>query len=554
MTAPDWDYVIAGGGSAGCVLAARLSEDPQVRVLLVEAGPEDRSPWLAMPAGIARVVWGTRFSWAFTSEPEPFLGNRVLGHPRGRVLGGSSSINGMMWVRGHPRDFDGWAQRGARGWSFAEVLPYFRRSETAPGGGDALRGGEGPIRVSRADLAASALAEAFVAAGVEAGYPRTEDFNGAAQEGFGPYEQSIDRGRRRSTARAYLAPARGRANLTVLTGALALGVEIARGRATALRFARQGRVETARAAREVILAAGAIGSPHLLQLSGIGAPERLEAAGLPVVHPLPAVGENLNDHPDIVIQHDCLRPVSVWPATRPPRSWLAGVQWALSGTGPAATNHFEAGAFIRSRAGVEHPDLQFTFMPLAVVPGTTRIHPGHAFQVHIDLMRPKSRGHVRARSADPREPPAILFNYLAHPDDRADFRLGVRLLREVLAQPALRPFAGRELYPGPEVREDAALDAWLMQAVETCYHPVGTCRMGAAGAADAVVDPECRVQGLEGLRVVDASVMPEIVSGNTNAATIMIAEKAADMIRGRDPLPRAEPRTGINPDWERAQR
>jgi choline dehydrogenase len=554
MTAPAWDYVIAGGGSAGCVLAARLSEDPGVRVLLIEAGPEDRSPWLAMPAGISRVVWGTRFSWAFTSEPEPFLGGRRLGHPRGRVLGGSSSINGMMWVRGHPRDFDGWAQQGARGWSWPEVLPYFRRSETAPGGGDGLRGKAGPIRVSRADPAASPLAAAFIAAGVEAGYPRTDGFNGAAPEGFGPYEQSIVRGRRCSAARAYLAPARARPNLTVVTGALALKVELDGGRATGLRYARGGRVETARAAREVILAAGAIGSPHLLQLSGIGAPARLEAAGIEVRHPLPAVGENLNDHPDIVIQHECLRPVSVWPATRPPRSWLAGAEWALFGTGPAATNHFEAGAFIRSRAGVEHPDLQFTLMPLAVVPGTTRIHPGHAFQVHIDLMRPKSRGHVRARSADPREPPAILFNYLAHPDDRADFRTAVGLLREVLAQPALRPFAGREIFPGPGVAGDAALDAWLARAVETCYHPVGTCRMGAPGAVGAVVDPECRVQGLAGLRVVDASVMPEIVSGNTNAATIMIAEKAADMIRGRDPPPRAEARIELHPDWERAQR
>ncbi len=550
----EYDYVIIGAGSAGCVLATRLSEDAGCRILLLEAGPADRSWKIHMPSGMGQLLSSTTFNWSYVSEPEPHLNNRRLTHPRGRVLGGSSSINGMVYIRGHARDYDHWAQSGCRGWSYAELLPYFKRAEQHQHGGDTYHGGDGPLFVSRPDMSVSPLCKAFIDAGVEAGYPYTPDVNGRQQEGFGAIDRTTRDGKRWSAARGYLSQALGRPNLTVVTGALTLSVLLEGRRATGVTYAVGSAVHNAYAAREVILSGGAINTPQLLQLSGIGAPDLLRKLGIPVRHEMVGVGENLNDHPDVVIQHRCKQPITLYPVTRGPRKYLAGLQWFLTQKGHAATNHFEAGAFIRSQPGIEHPDLQLTFMPLAVKPGSVDSVPEHAFQVHIDLMRPKSLGHVRARSADPKAPPAILFNYMADARDRADMRTGVRLTREILAQRAMAPFAGDEIFPGVDIQSDDALDGWARQAIETCYHPVGTCKMGSASDRQAVVDSDLKVHGLDGLRVVDASIMPAIVSGNTNAPTIMIAEKASDMLRDRTALPADPAPVWTHPAWEQAQR
>ena len=548
-----YDYVVIGAGSAGCVLAARLTQDAAVRVLLLEAGPADNSWRIHMPAAVGSLLANDRFNWAYVSDPEPHLDGRRLTHPRGRVLGGSSSINGMVYIRGHARDYDAWAQGGLTGWSYADVLPYFQRAEGHMLGSDDYHGGDGPLAVHAPDIDRTPLASAFVQAAAQAGYPLSSDVNGEQQEGFGRVDRTTRKGRRWSTAQAYLRPAMTRPNLVVQTGALVQRIVIGGGRATGVEYAVAGKRIVAHAATEVILAAGAINSPQVLQLSGIGDPDVLAAAGVKTLHALPAVGANLNDHPDIVIQHRCTQPISLYGVNKGAAKIATGLRWFAGMESLAGSNHFEAGGFLRSRAGIEHPDLQLTFMPIAIEPGTVDDVGGHSFQVHIDLMRPKSRGHVRIRSADPGLPPSIVFNYLADPRDRIDLRASVRLTREILAQPALAPYRGEELFPGPAIQTDAEIDNWLKSAIETCYHPVGTCRMGR-DARTAVVDDQLRVHGLQGLRIVDASVMPDIVSGNTNAPTIMIAEKASDMIRGHDPLPRSGARVRIHPEWETQQR
>jgi choline dehydrogenase len=536
--ASEFDYIIVGAGSAGCVLANRLSADPANRVALIEAGPSDADWRIQMPAAMAYPLKGTRYNWAYRTEPEPFLNERRIDHPRGKVLGGSSSINGMFFVRGHPRDFDRWAQSGCTGWSYDGVLPYFRRAETHAGGADSWHGDQGPLYITLGEVA-NPLCKAFVEAGVQAGYPRNPDINGAEQEGFGRIDRTTRRGRRGSTANEYLRPARGRPNLTVTTGALATRVLFEGRRASGIELARNGVKLRLRAARETILSGGVFNSAQLLLLSGVGPAEALRSLRIDVVQDLPGVGENLHDHPDLIVKQACTQPVSLYRAVKLSGRIRVGLQWLLFRNGLGATNHYDAGAFIRSDDALEHPDLQLSFLPLAIDSESIQSinsYPMDGFQTHADLIRPTSRGRLTLADADPRTPPRLLFNYLQTLEDRIAVRTAVRQIREVHAQAAFAPYRGQELAPGDKVRSDSEIDDWIRATIETGYHPVGTCKMGPASDATAVVDPTCRVQGVEGLRVVDASVMPSVVSGNTNAATIMIAEKASDMILGKAPL------------------
>ncbi|PYY69454.1 choline dehydrogenase [Pseudomonas jessenii] len=553
MTDHEFDYLIVGAGSAGCVLANRLGADPAVRILLLEAGPADQSWTIDMPSAVGLVVGGTRYNWSYSSEPEPYLDGRRIGTPRGRTLGGSSSINGMVYIRGHARDYDGWAAQGCAGWGYQDVLPYFKRAQTHADGADEYRGASGHLHVTPGDTT-TPLCAAFLAAGAQAGYGLSDDLNGYRQEAFGPVDRTTRAGRRWSTSRGYLREALERGNVQVRTEALALRILFDGKRAAGIEYEHNGEVHQAFARREVLLTAGAINSPQLLLLSGIGPAAELRDLGIEVKHDLPGVGRRLNDHPDTVVQYLCKQPVSLYPWTTAPGKWWIGARWFATHDGLAASNHFEAGAFIRSRAGVEFPDLQLTFMPLAVKPGSVDLVPGHAFQIHIDLMRPTSLGSVTLNSADPRQPPRILFNYLKTEQDRADMRAGARLVREIIAQPAMAAYRGEELVPGPQAQSDEALDAWARQVTETGYHASGTCKMGPVGDTEAVVDPQLRVHGLDGLRVVDASIMPVIVSGNTNAPTVMIAEKASNLIRGLPPLPPVDAPVWIHPQWQTQQR
>ena len=552
--AESYDYIIIGAGSAGCVLADRLSADPATRVLVLEAGGRDWAlDWtIQMPAAFAYPLMAKRYNWGFHSEPEPYMDGRRIYCPRGKGLGGSSTINGMCYIRGHARDYDRWAQQaGLRHWSYAHCLPYFRRAECHEQGADDYRGGEGPLHVA-AGGTASPLAAAWVEAGRQAGYGVTPDLNGYRQEGVGPMDRTTYRGRRWSAAKAYLHPASKRGNLEVVARALTRHIRFEGRRACGVAYARGGREHEARAEREVILCAGAIASPQILQLSGVGPADALRALDIPVVADLPGVGANLQDHLEIYVQQECTEPVSLYGATRLPRKLGIGIRWYLTGGGPGGSNHFEAGGFIRSKAGVEHPDLQYHFLPIAASYDGSDTVEAEGFQAHVGPMRPTSSGHVKLRSADPRAEPEILFNYMQTEGDREEMRAAVRLTREIFAQKAFAPYRGRELAPGPEVESDAEIDAFVRAKGESAYHPSCTCKMGEDTLA--VVDGGLKVHGLEGLRVVDASVMPSIVSGNLNAPTIMIAEKAADLILGREPPPPSEAPVWIHPDYMTAQR
>ncbi len=535
-----YDYIIIGAGSAGCVLANRLSEDADKRVLLLEAGGKDGSLMIKMPAGVGGLISkaGPQ-NWGFWTEEEPNLDNRKLWWPRGKGWGGSSSINGMIYIRGHARDYDQWRQMGLPGWGYADVLPYFKRSEGFEGGADAWHGGGGPLKVSKAS-SPNPIYSAAIEAGAQAGHPLTQDFNGYQQEGFGPYQLTIHDGQRWSAARGYLHPALSRPNLTCLTGVRTTRIIIENGRATGVEIHddKTGQRRVIHADGEVLLCAGAVQSPQILQLSGVGDPEELATHGIAVTKALKGVGANLQDHLDVCLSWVCPKPITAYSMRKGLIKTLGvGLNYMLFGQGPGRQNFLESGAFLRSRPDLDRPDLQIHTV-LAIMQDHGKVAVPHdGFTFHVCQLRPESRGRVGLKSADPLADPAIFANYLSAEEDRRAIREGLKMMRKVAQQSALDPYRGEEYAPGQAVQSDAELDAWIKRSAETIYHPVGTCRMGAAGDPMAVVDAECRVQGLVGLRVIDASVMPTLVGGNTNAPTIMIAEKISDAIRGRAFLP-----------------
>ncbi|MHA6344880.1 choline dehydrogenase [Roseivivax sp. CAU 1761] len=543
------DYVIVGAGSAGCAMAYRLAEAGR-SVIVIEHGGWDGGPFIRMPGALSYPMNMKMYDWGYRTEPEPHLGGRRLAAPRGKVLGGSSSINGMVYVRGHARDFDHWRDQGADGWGYADVLPYFKRLEHSHGGQPGWRGSDGPLHVTRGRRD-NPLVRAFVAAGAEAGYETTEDYNGEKQEGFGAMEATIHRGVRWSAVRAYLDPAKRR-GARVVRG-LAERVLIEQGRATGVAVSGRGGRRTVRASREVILAASAFNSPKLLMLSGIGPAAHLAEHGIRVVADRPGVGGNLQDHLELYLQMAASQPVSLFKYWNLLGKAYVGARWLLTGTGPGASNQFESAAFIRSRAGVEYPDIQYHFLPLAVRYDGKAAAEGHGFQAHVGPMRSASRGEVRLASGDPAAAPRIRFNYMSQDDDWRDFRACIRLTREIFAQDAFAPYRGHEIQPGADVQSDAELDGFIREHVESAYHPCGTCRMGRADDPLSVVDPEGRVIGVEGLRVADSSVFPRITNGNLNAPSIMVGEKIADHVLGRR-LPAENVQPWIHPDWQSAQR
>ncbi len=546
------DYIVVGAGSAGAIVASRLSEDPNCEVLLVEYGGGDGSIFVRMPSALGIPMNSKKYNWGFETAPEPFLDNRRMNCPRGKVLGGTSSINGMVYVRGNAADFDQWEEQGASGWNYQNCLPYFKKFENHQCRDTDYTGNEGPVAISNGNNMRNPLYRAFIDAGVEAGYGETEDYNGFRQEGFGQKFMNVDRGIRASTGYSYLKAAKKRPNLTILKRALVTRIVFEGKTATGIECKIGGKTSVYSAKREVILSAGAIGSPQLLQVSGVGPRKILEAAGIDLLHELPGVGENLQDHLEFNFQYFCKQPISLNSELGLFKKGLIGVRWLLFKTGLGRTNHFEACAFIRSKAGVKSPDIQYHFLPGAITYDGSVAVKGHGFQVHVGHNKPTSRGHVRAQSGDLSQHPEILFNYLETEADREGFRDCVHLTREVMRQPAMDAFRGEVIQPTEQVQSNEQIDAFVRASVDSAYHPCGTCKIGVDEMA--VVDSELRVRGIQNLRVIDASVFPTIPNGNLNAPTMMLAERGADMVKGVALLPSLDVPVYLDQSWQERQR